>query len=332
MTIDERISHELKQQLPEVDESGVWERIETAALAARHRRSGLMAAASIAAVVVVVVGWIGLAQLDRSPLPVTSDPSQGIVPFEQMTTIRQVVGAINARDAEALIEAHTADGYFNPRGDFRESSSLFGQQLPVSQVHLVQAWMAIVDSWGFEAELLACNLVTEADDAAGLKEFWGWPRSGPGATLARCDVASRWHRLSLEITEGWIFEFRGTRLDNWGFVLVDLNPGERSLPLGYDGLEAWEAWLEANHPASADRYLNSRQSPGDVPCDGCEEWETSLAPNDPELAARLARLLSSAENGWSIDGHEFRPGGLIPYDPALADEIEASIHEYLDTR
>jgi hypothetical protein len=31
-----------------------------------------------------------------------------------------------------------------------------------------------------------------------------------------------------------------------------------------------------------------------------------------------------------IDGHRFSPSGLIPYDPALAGDIEASIREYLE--
>lgn len=257
---------------------------------------------------------------------------QGDVPFEQMATISQLVDAVNVRDVEAFIDSFTAEGYFNPHGEFRESSSFYGQHQPVGQVSLVQAWMAIIDAWGLEADLLACNVLTNAE-IGGLRGNWGWPRSGSGASLVRCDVATRWHGLSLELTEGWVYEFRGTQLDNWGFVLLDLNPDERTLPLGYDGLEAWEAWLEVNDPLSADRYLNPRVRPSDVPkCDGCEEWEAALAPGDPELAARLGRLLWPAEKEWSIDGHEFTPGGLIPYDPALADEIEASIHEYLETK
>lgn len=39
---------------------------------------------------------------------------------------------------------------------------------------------------------------------------------------------------------------------------------------------------------------------------------------------------ASSTGGWSIQGHDFTPYGLIPYDPAFADEIEASIHGYLE--
>jgi hypothetical protein len=93
--------------------------------------------------------------------------------------------------------------------------------------------------------------------------------------------------------------------------------------------------LKANDPLSADRYLNPRGQPseeGNCVDDSCAQWEARLAPNDPELAARLGRLLWSADKQWSIDGHEFFPGGLIPYDPNLADEIEASIQEYLGSQ
>lgn len=43
-------------------------------------------------------------------------------------------------------------------------------------------------------------------------------------------------------------------------------------------------------------------------------------------------LLSGVERHWVISGYRFAPDGLIPYDPALAAEIDASIQEYLDTR
>ena len=336
MTIDERVSHELKQHLPDVDEAGVWEHIDTASVAARRRRSALLAAASVAAAAALVVGWIGLTNLDGSLLPVPSDPAQGDVPFEQMATIRQLVDAVNARDAEAFADAFTTEGNFNPHGDFRESSSLFGLHQPVGQVPLVEAWMTIIDAWSLEADLLACSLLTEGEEIGGLGEsgLWGGLPQ-PGASLVQCDVATRWHSLSLELTEGWVLEFRGTQLDYWGFVLLDLNPDDRTLPLGYDGLEAWEAWLGTNDPSSADRYLNPRVRPSDDPnCsdDSCGQWEARLAPNDPELAARLGRLLWPAEKEWSVDGHRFMPRGLIPYDPALADEIEVSIHEYLEIK
>jgi len=317
------LQHERREQMQ------TQEPIQVDSVEESSRRGWLI---GVAAALVVVIGAVVLFQMTGDSEVTSSDPAQGDVPVEQMATIRRLVDAINARDAGAFIDAFTAEGYFNPHGDFRESSSGFGNHQPVSQVSLVEAWMAIIHAWGLEADLLACSILTEADEIDGQRGNWGWPRSGPGASLVRCDVATRWQSLSLELTEGWVYEFRGTQLDNWGFVLLDLNPDERTLPLGYDGLEAWEAWLEANEPLSADRYLNPRVRPSEVQCDGCAEFEASLAPNDPELAARLGRLLWTAEKGWSIDGHEFFPGGLIPYDPAVANEIEASIHEYLEAK
>jgi hypothetical protein len=55
-----------------------------------------------------------------------------------------------------------------------------------------------------------------------------------------------------------------------------------------------------------------------------------MAPGDPDRAARLAPLMQNARNDWVINNWTFSPIGLIPYDPALADEIEASIQDYLD--
>lgn len=183
--------------------------------------------------------------------------------------------------------------------------------------------MAINEAWGLEAEITACSEDAEAEIVPY--------QVGKDAFVVRCEVVTRWHTLSLEIIEEWSYEIRGSQLSHWGFGLLDLNPLERTLPLGYDGLLAWEAWLAAKDPGSAARYLNPRISePPD--CDGCSEWVASLAPGDPERAAQLAPLLWSAENDWSIQGHDFAPFGLIPYDPAFADEIEASIQEYLDSR
>jgi hypothetical protein len=123
-----------------------------------------------------------------------------------------------------------------------------------------------------------------------------------------------------------------TRFGKWGTTsLVDLNPQPRQLPLGYDGLEAWEAWLERTDPDAAARYLNRRVGPPDDLEGHSVVWLANMAPGDPELAARLATLYWGAENDWVIDGHRFRPAGVIPYDPARADEIEASIQEYLAT-
>jgi hypothetical protein len=241
-----------------------------------------------------------------------------------MTVIRETVDAINARDTDALIGVFAPEGGFNARGQFDETSSLFRNHLPVADVDLVRAWVAIVDAWGLEAQLISCAL------RAGTGGY-------DGGAVVGCEVATRWHTLSMEITEGWGFELRGADLLWWDSMegadleLLDLEPPDRTLPLGYDGLEAWEAWLQANHPEDATRFLNPRETPPND-CDGCEEWVAGLAPGDPDRAARLAPLMWNARDGWTIDNRPFTPAGLIPYDPALADEIEASIQDYLDAR
>jgi hypothetical protein len=257
-----------------------------------------------------------------TPPPTAVPPLLGPDPVsdERMTVIRQQVDAINASDANAFIDTFLPEGVFAPGGDFLEGLVRFGNSQPVADADLVEAWMAINRAWGFEAAIIACNQDPGARIAYGYGEGQGDPM------VVNCEVATRWHSLSMEITERWSYEFHGSGLGHWGFQLLDLNPPDRALPLGYDGLEAWEAWLAATHPASAARYLNPRIS---EPPDYAREWWEAQAPGDPERAARLAPLLFSAENEWSIQGHEYAPFGLIPYDPAFADEIEASIQDYL---
>ena len=258
------------------------------------------------------------------PSSAAVDPQLGPEPVsaERMAVVRRHVEAVNTRDADAFIDAFIPEAVFAPGGDFKESSSVFGDSLPLADASLVEAWMAINRAWAFEAEILACN----QDPDAPIRYGWGAGQGEP--MVVNCEVAARWHRLSVEVTEQWSYEFHGPGIGHWGFALLELNPRERVLPLSYDGLEAWEGWLSVADPASAARYLNPRSS--EWVCDGCRQWVASLAPGDPARAARLAPLLSSAEHDWSIQGQRFSPYGLIPYDPRFADEIEVSIDDYLE--
>ena len=110
--------------------------------------------------------------------------------------------------------------------------------------------------------------------------------------------------------------------------MINLEPEDAPFA-DFSSLEAWEAWLAANHPEEAARYLNPRPGP-DADCDWCDEWKAALAPGDPERQDRLAPLLWPAENDWAIDDHRFTPAGLIPYDPAFAAEIQDSIQEFME--
>lgn len=318
MTIDERVSLELKQHLAEVDERGVWQRIESAAIVARRRRSALVAAASVASVVALVVGWIGFTNLDKSQLPVTSAPAQGDIPLEQMATIRRLVDAINARNADAFIDAFTPTGSFDPRGTLDIREPVLANWEGVDDEAPIHVWMTILDAWSLEVELKECHTTDH-------------PPAGSSQQIV-CEVATRWHTLSIEIAEAWTFDFRGPQVRIWDYRLVDLNPSERALPFGYALIEEWEAWIEATDPLSASQYLNRRiwEDALDA-CAGCQGYQDSLAPGNPELAAKLAPLMYASEKDWKVDGYRWYPDGLIPYDPNLADEIEASIHKYLET-
>ena len=278
----------------------------------------LLAAALLVALALAGVVFVGAAVERLTPRPHLSD-----VPAVQMTTIRAVVDAMNRRDADAFIDLFSAGGHFNPRGDFRESSSVFGNDQPVVQHHLVRAWMGMVDAWGFEAELLDCDVTQDGASS----------RIGADANVdvaVRCHVVTRWRALSMEITEEWLFALAGAEVLFWDYQLIDLNPEARTLPMGFDDLEAWEAWLAANHTDAAARWLNPREGPRD--CDGCPEWVSGLAQGDPERAARLAPLMWHAANDWAIQGNHFAPDGLIPYDPQYAAAIRTSIEDYLRSR
>ena len=235
---------------------------------------------------------------------------------EQGAVIRHVVDAINARDTDAFVDVFTSDGSFSPRGTFRASSGIMNNDHPVADAHLVKAWMALHEAWDLEVDLIACD---EADRRPVYRI------SDTSDLRVHCEVATRWHTLSLEIRERWVYEFDGTKLVWLQLTgLLDLNPSERDLPLGYDGLEAWEEWLKAHHPGDAARYLNQRIT-GPPRCDGCREAWNSADP-------RLAPLLWPAKRSWSINGWEFEPNGLVPYDPKFADEIEVSIQAFLNDR
>jgi hypothetical protein len=238
------------------------------------------------------------------------------VPADTPEAVERVVGAVNAGDVDAFADQFAPGGSFATRGYFTEGEwygfGLFGDRLDVDEAPLVDAWFAINDAWGFEAELRSCTVDPDGGDDA-----------------VECEVAVRWRTLSLEITEGWDFSLEGDEITWWGaspypehLELLDLDPPARSLPLGYADIEAWEAWLASNHPEDASRWLNRRNA----------EQVVVDAIDDPELAARVAPLLTPAQESWVIDGHEFTPFGLIPYDPQFADEIRASIEEFLATR
>ena len=247
------------------------------------------------------------------------------VPPDQIAVIREFVDAVNAGDTDAFLSAFDPDGGFDPRGVFAESSmeGLFPLQ-QIAEEPLVRAWMSMVNSWDLEIELTSCRPRVPDDDGGLLLRM---VENEDGFVV--CEVRTRWHKLSLELAEEWQFNLLGEKLTwfgHWGSTpLVDLNPEPRQLPLGYDDLEAWEGWLERTNPEAAARYLNPRGA--DEMCNA--DCVANLSPGNPELALRMTNLWAYTENDWVIDGHRFRPKGVIPYDPRWADEIEASIQDYL---
>jgi hypothetical protein len=310
---------ELRELLRRTAEKASLPPVMPAPMRRRIQVHKALVAGSVAAVVVVIAvagAFIRSAiWTDAAPVPPADREEQEVErPAHrwQVAVIRDVINAINTRDTDAFIGAFTPRGDFNPRGDFDSQSGMFGMTLPVAQAQLVQAWMDIVEAWGLEADLGGCARLAEAEFSHRYRLV-----SGSSDAFAACDVTTRWHTLSMEIVERWTFEFEGKNVVAWEHWLLDLNPTANALPLDYDGLLAWEAWLKANHPDDAARYLNPRK-PG--------------PPGDALRSGAAGKLLRGTERSWGINGHEFSPNAFLPYDPAFADEIEASIQEYLDSR
>jgi hypothetical protein len=230
---------------------------------------------------------------------------------DPMATVNRMIDAVNARDADAFIDLFAPDGAFDPRGSFGSSAIIVSNSQAISEEPEVRAWMAIQHAWGFAADARSCT-----EDPSERLHF-----ASESDRWIECEVTARWPKLSLEITDRWRFELRDARLVYWEPVPLDLDPSERTLPLGYPGLEAWEAWLETNHAEDAARWLNPREHPSAAEFEGAA---------DPEAEAARARLVFLTQRSWTIQRHQFSPAGLIPYDPAFADEIDASIHEYLE--
>ena len=236
---------------------------------------------------------------------------------DPMATVEAMIDAVNARDTDTFVALFAPDGSFDPRGGFEEDRD-FANPLP-SQPDLVRAWMAINDVWGFEADVGTCTSdPSEPLLYANQTDHW-----------IECEVTARWPKLSLEIPDRWRFELRGERLTYWAPEPLGLDPSDPTFPVGYAGLAAWETWLEENHPEEAALWLNPRQHPSPAEF-GVDEGVEGVG--DPEAEARMAPYVWPALRSWVIDGHRFTPAGLVPYDPAFADDIEASINEYLEER
>jgi hypothetical protein len=150
------------------------------------------------------------------------------------TGIGQVVDAINSKDLAALRSSFAAGAnvvlpHIRSDGLQEEAAS----DWEVSTEHFLEAWMIHLDAWDMEAELRSCQAEAES--------------------TFRCDVATRWHVMQVEIGEEWTFEIDGPQVTRLEMARVDPSPTNRTLPLGYADLASWESWLEETHPEQAAR-------------------------------------------------------------------------------
>ncbi|MBA2555924.1 MAG: hypothetical protein H0V12_01020 [Chloroflexi bacterium] len=258
----------------------------------------------------------------------SSAPITGTLPAEQTAVIARHAEAVNSRDAEAFVDVFAVDGAFNPRGTFAASSSPFSNTLPIADRSLLEPFMAINDAWDSRAEVVSCDQLTRAEYARRYTVH-----SDNVEVFAHCAVTSRWPRLSLEIGEWWNYELRGSDILWWSQAVRDATPGDRSPPLGLDGLLDWESWLEATDADAAARLLNPRVYPVNANCgSGGPEPRCEWSSDDVDVERIASDGSGRGEHDWAIGGQRFWPGALIPYDPADAAEIQASIDEFLSQR
>ncbi|MDP9145503.1 MAG: PQQ-like beta-propeller repeat protein [Actinomycetota bacterium] len=216
MTVDERISSELRRHLPQVDEHGAWDRIQTAATVKRRRRAITLVTVTVAALGLFV-----------GPLVVSDDaPTAAEVSPVQMDVVLQTVAAANSRDENGLRRLFAEDALFSPVEQWGSKA--------VAEPSLLGAWMENLEAWGLEGDVTQCRSASAGVD---------------------CEVRARWHTLSAEAVEEWSFAFDGDRIQTLIIRRVDLDPGDRILPLGLGELDAWEDWLQRSDPVTADRLI-----------------------------------------------------------------------------
>lgn len=215
--------------------------------------------------------------------------------------IRALADAAAGNDATRFTDLFVANGSFDARGTFATADSL---EVNVDRQHLVAAWLAWADTWGFGAEVTMCEAPSGAGSTADVERY-------------ECDVLVHWGKLSMSVAERWYVTLRAGEVQSWRYELVGVaRPPEHSFALGFSGLVAWEEWLRSTDPGAATRLLAAHDDPA------CE------CSDDTPLERRLERV-AAAQPAWQIDDQPFRPSLLIPYDPLDADEIQASIEAYL---
>lgn len=218
MTIDERIASELGRHAPKVDEQVAWDRIQSAAMAKRRRRRApILATAAAATLVVMFVGLV----LRNNDVPTAAEVSPA-----QIEAIRQTAAAANSQHEEILRRLFA-------EGAEVDTGTQWGP-VPLTEPDFVDAWMYNLGAWGFEGEVTGCRAAAASVD---------------------CEVRARWHTLSSEAVEEWSFVFDGDLIRTLTISRVDLDPGDRLLPLGLGELDDWEDWLEASDPATAHRLI-----------------------------------------------------------------------------
>ena len=154
--------------------------------------------------------------------------------LNRLPVARELIGAINARDADAVRSLLASDAtvvlmQVQSDGDRQSPESDWS----VTIDGFVGAWLAAADVWDLEAEIVSCR---EAS-----------------ASVVECEMVARWHTIQVEGLELWTFSFDGREVVRLETARLDREPETRTLRLSHRDLQSWDAWLRESHPTEAGR-------------------------------------------------------------------------------
>jgi hypothetical protein len=160
-------------------------------------------------------------------------------PLNRLPVARELVGAINARDADAVRSLLASDAtvvlmQIQSDGERESPDSDWSVTVP----DFVGAWLGAADAWGLEAEVVSCRAAS--------------------ASVVECEMVARWHTIQVEGLELWTFGFDGPEVVRLETARLDREPETRTLPLSHRDLQSWDAWLSETHPTEAGRLAGDQ--------------------------------------------------------------------------
>lgn len=191
-------------------------------------------------------------------------------PAEQRAVIEQVIEAVNETDAVGFASVFAEGATFNAQAfmNFIDRDRVIPRQDP----DLVEAIMAVTETWGIEAVVESCRPESEL--------------------LVRCSVRHLWHVAQAEFVADWVFVFEGGQIASAGIIEEDLDPADRTMALSWLDLTgamtvtgsrpSWRAWVAENDPD-----LFERMDDGLLEVNGIAFESNLFMGMDPSLAPEV---------------------------------------------